>query len=50
MISAKPFQHCIEALTSPGKQWPKTGDIDPIVTFRDTSIGGLKLLALGFRV
>jgi hypothetical protein len=50
MISAKPFQHGIEALTWPGKQLPKTVDIDPIVAFSDTSIGRLKLLALGLRV
>src|SRR5688500_20341957 len=50
MISTKPFQHGIEALTRPGKQLPKTVEIDPIVAFSDTSIGRLKLLALGVRV
>jgi hypothetical protein len=50
MISTKPFQHGIEALTRPGKQLPKTVDIDPIVAFSDTSIDRLKLLALGLRV
>ncbi len=50
MISAKPFQHGIKALTRPGKQLTKTGDVDPIVALSDTPIDRVKLRALGLRV
>lgn len=50
VIGTKVFQHRIEALRRPGQQLAKTVDGHPIVTFSDTPIGGLKLLALRFRV
>ena len=49
MLGAKGFDHCIEALTGPRDQLPKSRDSDPIVAFAETVIGTLKLLTLGLR-
>lgn len=49
MLGAKRFDHCIEALTGPRNQLPKSRDSDPTVAFAEAEIGTLKLFTLSLR-